>query len=81
MSTTSFSEEDEGKNVVDSTGEKVGIVSEVRAGTAYIDPDPGLMDQMKSRLGWGDVDEDTYPLDAGDVTDITDDEIRIRHFE
>lgn len=80
MAATTFTEEDEGKRVVDSTGEEIGIVADVRAGQAYVDPDPGLMDQMMSKLGWADVDEDTYPLDAADVTSVTDDEIRIREF-
>ncbi|EJN60953.1 bacterio-opsin activator domain-containing protein [Halogranum rubrum] len=35
-------EDDEGKRVVDSHGETVGMVSEVKNGTAYVDPDPGI---------------------------------------
>ncbi len=81
MATTTFSEDDEGKRVVDSSGEKIGIVEDVRGGNAYVNPDPGLMDQMKSKLGWGEADEETYPLDASDVTEVTDDEIRVRQFQ
>lgn len=73
-----ISEDDEGKAVVDEHGEKIGIVADVRGGTAYVDPDPGLMGQMKSKLGWGEADEETYPLDSSDIAEITDDEIRLR---
>lgn len=72
-----FTEEDEGKKVIGATGDEIGIVSGVRGGTAYVDPDPGLTDSLKSRLGWGDVDQDDYPLDEEFVENVTDDEIRL----
>lgn len=72
-----LTEKDEGKSVV-SGGEKVGMVKEVRHGTAYVDPDPGITDQIKSKLGWGDTDEDTYPLQEDSIDTVTDDEIRLR---
>lgn len=75
-----FSESDEGKKVVDSAGETVGRVVDVRHGSAYVDPDPGTFDTIKSKLGWGDVDDDSYPLQKADVDSVTDDEIRLRRF-
>ena len=72
-----LTEEDEGKTVVDSNGDKIGLVSGVRGGTAYVDPDPDLTDSLKSRLGWGDVDQDDYPLDDSQIEQVTDDEIRL----
>ena len=72
-----ITEEDEGKAVVDSNGDKIGLVSGVRGGTAYVDPDPDLTDSLKSRLGWGDVDQDDYPLDDSQIERVTDDEIRL----
>lgn len=72
-----FSETDEGKSVV-VDDEKVGIVSEVRHGTAYVDPDPGVTDKIKAKLDWGEADEDTYPLQEEVVDTVTDDEIRVR---
>jgi hypothetical protein len=74
---TNLTAEDEGKAVVDSNGDKIGIVSGVRGGTAYVDPDPDLTDSLKSRLGWGDVDQDDYPLDDSQIETVTDDEIRL----
>jgi hypothetical protein len=72
-----ITDEDEGKKVVDATGEKIGIVSGVRGGTAYVDPDPGLAENLKSRLGWGDVDQDDYPLEESHIETVMDDEIRL----
>ena len=72
-----LTEEDEGKKVVDSSGDEIGIVSGVRGGTAYVDPNPDLTDSIKSRLGWGDVDQDDYPLDDSQIETVTDDEIRL----
>lgn len=71
-------DDDEGKDVVNERGEKIGIVSDVRHGTAYVDPDPGLTDEIKSKLGWGDVDDDDYPLQEARIREVTDDEIRLR---
>ncbi len=75
--TQELTEKDEGKKIVDSNGEQIGIVSGVRGGTAYVDPDPGLTDSLKSRLGWGDVNQDDYPLNADQIDTVTDDEIRL----
>jgi len=78
MATTQITEDDEGKKVVDESGDEVGIVSDVDHGTAHIDPNPGITDKVKSKLGWGDRDEDTYPLQEEMVSSITDDEIRLQ---
>lgn len=75
--TRNLTEDDEGKDVVDSNGETIGIVSSVRGGTAYVDPDPGLTDSIKSKLGWNEPDTDDYPLDDSRVDTVTDDEVRL----
>lgn len=72
-----ITDEDEGKKVVNSTGQKIGIVTEVRSGTAYVDADPGLADTIRSTLGWNEADEDDYPLEANSIESVTDDEIRL----
>jgi sporulation protein YlmC with PRC-barrel domain len=74
----SFTDDDEGKRVVNANGEEIGMVKNVSGGTAHIDPDPGMTDTIKSKLGWGDTDEETYPLDDDNVESITDDEIRLQ---
>lgn len=72
-----FTEDDEGKSVVNDQGEDVGIIADVEHGTAYVNPDPGVTDKIKSKLGWDDRDEDTYPLQEESVESVTDDEIRL----
>ncbi|QLG62532.1 PRC-barrel domain containing protein [Halorarum salinum] len=78
MSQRSITEEDEGKRVVNENGDEIGMVSDVRGGTAYVDPDAGLGDTVLSKLGWSDADEDDYPLDRSKIESITDDEIRLK---
>jgi len=75
----SLSESDEGKDVVHD-GETIGRVMEVRAGTAYVDPNPTLASSLRAKLGWGDgaADIDTYPLENHMIEQIRDDEISIK---
>ncbi|WP_129114266.1 PRC-barrel domain containing protein [Halegenticoccus tardaugens] len=75
-----FTEDDEGKRVVDAEGDEIGRVVEVSHGTAYVDPDPGLTDAIMSKLGWSDADEDSYPLQENAVGEVADDEIRLSRF-
>lgn len=74
MERTHISEDDEGKRVVNFRGKKVGMVSDVRNGAAYVDPDPGITDSIRSKLGWVDADEDDYRLKSSRIEKITDDE-------
>jgi len=71
-----LSDKDEGKHVVNKAGKKIGMVSRVEGNHAYVDPDPGITDTIKS-LGWGDADEDTYPVDESDIESMDDDEIKL----
>lgn len=71
-------DDDEGKPVFNERGERVGIVAEVDHGTAHVDPNPGLADQIKAKLGWGDVDDDTYPLQEETIERISDDGVHLR---
>ena len=75
-----FSEDDEGKPVVDSHGHTVGIVEDVQNGTAYVDPDPSITEKIKSRLGWSSedaTDADTFALPDEYVDAVTEDEVRL----
>lgn len=69
--------DDEGKNVVNADGDSVGRVMSVEHGKAHVDPDPGLTDTLRSKLGWGDADEDDYRLDTSSIAAVSDDEIRL----
>lgn len=75
--THDFSEADEGKTVVDTNGEQIGMISSVEGGAAYVDPDPDLTDSFKSKLGWGGVDQEDYKLEGDRIETVTDDEVRL----
>ena len=72
-----LSEDDQGKAVV-MGDQKVGMIERVEGGRAFVDPDPGITDQVKATLDWGDMNEDSYPLPDESVDTITDDEVRLR---
>lgn len=74
---TTLTKDDEGKNVVNSNGDQVGRVIEVDHGQAHVEPDPGLTDTIRSKLGWGEGDEDSYQLDASSIETISDNEIHL----
>lgn len=78
MARKHITDEDEGKRVVDSSGRKIGMVTEVKSGTAYVNADPGLTDTIRSKLGWGDANKDDYALEENRVDTVTDDEIRLK---
>ena len=78
MDRTNITSEDEGKHVVSANGDEIGMVTEVDGDTAHVDPDPGITDTIRSKLGWGDADRENYMLPSDQISTITDDEIRLR---
>lgn len=80
MAEESYTDNDVGKRVVNADGDEIGTVTAVRHGTPYVDPDPGMFDEIKAKLGWEDVDDDDYPLQQSEVSEVTDEEIRLRRF-
>lgn len=78
MARTHPGEADEGKRVVDPQGNEIGVVSGVRDGKLYVDPDPGIADTMLAKLGWENVDADDYALQRSAIDSIDDDEIRLK---
>ncbi|MBX0288227.1 PRC-barrel domain containing protein [Halomicroarcula sp. F28] len=77
MADTQLTETDEGKTVVNADGDEIGVISDFRAGQAYVDPDPGITDKVMSSLGWTDADEEHYALNEDQVEHVTDDEVRL----
>lgn len=73
-----LTENDEGKTVVNNSGDEIGRVIEVQHGTAHVKPDAGLTDSIKSKLGWGDSDEESYQLDMDNIEQVSDDEIYLK---
>jgi len=68
----------EGYSVVNASGDEIGIVSDVRGGTAYVDPNPGLTDTIRSKLGWNDPDAEDFPLRGDQIDAIGDDRIHLK---
>ncbi|MFC4988725.1 hypothetical protein [Saliphagus infecundisoli] len=72
-----FTDDDVGKTVVNASGDEIGIVSAIEHGTARVEPDPGITDTIRAKLGWEDTNEETYPLQDHAVSRVTDDEVRL----
>lgn len=72
---SNLSEDDTGKRIVTSNGDEVGMVKDVQAGRAFVDPDPGITDSIRTTLGWGEAQQGDYELNADRVERITDDEV------
>lgn len=72
-----LTDNDEGKAVVNNSGDEVGRVIEVHRGTAHVEPDSGLADTIRSKLGWNDSNEGSYQLDANSVERVYDNEIHL----
>lgn len=69
---------DSGMDVYDAHGDEVGTVATVEDDTAYVDLDPGLTDEVKSSLGFGDTDNDTYALRDEMVDTVDDDGVHLQ---
>lgn len=74
---------EEGMDVVTSTGETVGVVSQAGGARIYVEPDPGLTDKIKIKLDWGDAteNEDVYPVPETRIERVEGDEVRIYQSE
>jgi hypothetical protein len=75
---STLTDEEEGKTVVDASGEPLGLVTAVEEDTAYVEPNPDLAESIAARLGWGDAEEDDYTAHADAVGETTDEEVRLR---
>ena len=69
---------DEGKEVVDASGNTLGIVTEVVNQTASVDPDPSLLETTKADLGWVDSDTDEYDVHEDAIETKADEKIHLR---
>ena len=74
-----LTDDDIGKDVLDSRGERIGIVAGVEEQRLHVDPDPGIADRIKAALGWGDTDgEDTYTVQQTEIQDVDGDAVHLR---
>lgn len=72
-----FTEDDVEKPVENANGEEIGTVATVEDGTAYVEPRSGVMDTIRSALGWTTGRDDAVPIREESVDEITDDAIRL----
>ncbi len=74
---TTVSEQDEGKKVLNQNGDTIGMVSSVQGDRMFVNPEPGITDKIKSKLGWEGVSEDDYVVRENDIEAVTDDAVRL----
>lgn len=75
--TAELSNDDRGKTVVADT-ERIGTVTDVRGGTAYIDPDlDHVPERLREALGWS-ANDDEYTIEEDDVTAVVNSQVRLR---
>lgn len=76
-----FTDDDRNKDVVTPDGDRIGTVSNVREGRPYVrtndDADQGVMDKIRSMLGWED-DEDEHELRDEHIDSVDDNSVRLR---
>ncbi|SDR34141.1 hypothetical protein [Natronobacterium texcoconense] len=78
MTRERLTKDDEGKRVLNTDGTEVGRIVAVEDDRAYVEPDPGITDTIKAKLGWGEATEEAHLLDEGSIEEITDDVVRLR---
>lgn len=74
--TADLTQDDRGKTVVYQNN-RLGTVTDVRSGTAYVDPDlDHAPDQLRDALDWTDGDD--YTIDENAITAVANDQVRLR---
>lgn len=73
-----FESEDEGKRVVNSGGEMIGVIESASGSTAQVKPEETLSRSIRRRLGWTDESEEHYELQHSRVDSITDEEVHLK---
>lgn len=74
-----FTADDVGKTVENDEGGAVGVVVSVEDDTAFVEPDPGVVDSLRAALGWSSDPQDAVPLHESDVRTV-DETIRLEAF-
>lgn len=55
-------DDDHGKDVVDTRGQDIGMVTKVEGDTMYVDPHPSLTEKIMSTLNWDTDSEEALPV-------------------
>ena len=72
-----FTNDEVSKPVVNDANEEIGVVTSVEGDIAHVRPETGVVDSVKSSIGWDSVAEQTQPLSSDAVQEITDDVVRL----
>ncbi|MDF9744550.1 hypothetical protein [Natrinema salsiterrestre] len=75
--TAPLTDDDVGKTVVDPDGKELGIVATVDDGTAHVDPNPSVAEQLLASVGWEGEDEEDYVV-TEDMLERIDNEVVLR---
>ncbi len=76
--TVSLTEDEQGKTVVEADGTEVGVVADVRHGTAHVEAEPSVVEKLKTELGAGGSDENTYALSEEAVENVEEDTVMLQ---
>jgi hypothetical protein len=76
--TVTFTDDDEGKVVVDASGNTLGLVTQIEGDTAYVDPDPSLTETIKADMGWANSESDEYAVDETAVETKASEKLHLR---
>jgi len=69
---------DEGKILVDASGEDIGIVTAVDSDRALVDPEPGFVESLLAAFGRTEDENDDVEVPHDAVETVTDREVRLR---
>lgn len=64
--------------VMTADGETVGTIDRVEGKQAYVKPDTGLSESIRSQLEWTEEGESSYELNHDAVDKIKDDGIHLK---
>ncbi len=78
MTNERLTKDDEGKRVLNSDGTEVGRLVRVENGRGYVASDPGFLETITAKLGWGELTEEAHPLDEGSIERITEETVYLR---
>mgnify|MGYP000297795179 CR=1 FL=1 len=78
MQNATVTDDDTGKRVVNSSGVELGVITTVEDGVAHLEPDPGVTETVRSKLGWSEADGGDYTLEADRIDIVTADEVRVK---
>jgi hypothetical protein len=77
MAPTEFEANHKGRKVMTASGDMVGTITEVAGTKAHIKPDADLSSSIRTKLGWGDEDMDTYELSIDHVDEVSDEGVHL----